>query len=138
MQWFYPGLITHGSSSSILEHSNNMMTFNNIPYIDISDCTVSIDSKNFEIQNTIFEIITTIYNLIINLHINIFDIITLISFISFWAISLILFTQSWEILINYSNFFNNKNNFSYNNKNFLNITTKLFFNFSNNFTQYYL
>ena len=60
-----------------------MMTFNNIPYIDISDCTVSIDSKNFEIQNTIFEIITTIYNLIINLHINIFDIITLISFISF-------------------------------------------------------
>lgn len=109
-----------------------------IKYIDLTDCTISIDSKNFQIQNPIFEIMTNVYDLIINTHMSIFDIITLVSFISFWCISLLLFLQGLEILINYTNFFNNKNSVNINNKNFINITSKLLTHTSNKFTHYYL
>lgn len=137
MQWFYPGLITHGSSSSILEHSNTMTHINNVQYIEISDsATVTIES--LQIQNPIMELVTSIFDLIINLNLNIFDLINILSFLSFWTITLIIFTQSWEILVQYTSVFNIKHNTFFTQKNLLNMFLKLKIYSSKFWTQYYL
>lgn len=82
MQWFYPGLITHGSSSSILEHSNAMTTLKEVQYIDINDSAI-ITIESLQIQNPIMDLITSAFNLIINLNTSLFDVINILSILSF-------------------------------------------------------
>lgn len=82
MQWFYPGLITHGSSSSILEHSNTVTNINEVQYIDISDSAI-VTIESLQIQNPIMDLVTSIFDLIINLNLNIFDLVNILSFLSF-------------------------------------------------------
>lgn len=67
---------------------------------------------------------------------NIFDFISIFFLLNFWFFSFLIFIQGWELLINYTNYFNNKNINTNTNKLLGVITNKLIIN-TKNFIKYY-
>lgn len=83
------------------------------------------------------DIVIDVYNIIVDGYFFSVDVITLLSFVNFWSITLIIFLQSWEILINYTNTFNNKQTIIQTKTTLINYS-KLTLNSSKNLTKYYL
>lgn len=83
------------------------------------------------------DIVIDVYNIIVDGYFFSVDVITLLSFVNFWSITLIIFLQSWEILINYTNTFNNKQTIIQAKTALINYS-KLTLNSSKNLTKYYL
>ncbi len=138
MRWFHPGLITHGSSSSILEHSSLLTNTDSQPvFISLENCHIQFADNSHICTNFVMDIVIDVYNIIVDGYFFSVDVITLLSFVNFWSITLIIFLQSWEILINYTNTFNNKQTIIQAKTALINYS-KLTLNSSKNLTKYYL
>lgn len=101
----------------------------------INNILNSWDKLSTIISNPIINLFTEFFNVIITWYNNIFDFISIFFLLNFWMISFLIFIQGWELLINYTYYFNNK--IVNNNKGVHIINTKL----NNNikiFIQYYL
>lgn len=139
MQWFYPGLITHGSSSSILEHSNMITNYAYVPHIVLEDtCHIAFDNNAYSCSNIIVDLTTYLIQSTSDSYTFIIDTIILMSFVNFWMIGLIVFIQSWEILITQTQAFNTKHNVNFKLKNLLITFNKLRLNSSKLIATYYL
>lgn len=101
----------------------------------INNILNSWDKLSTVISNPIINLFTEFFNVIITWYNNIFDFISIFFLLNFWMISFLIFIQGWELLINYTYYFNNK--IVNNNKSVHIINTKL----NNNIKiliQYYL
>lgn len=82
---------------------------NDIHIIITPDYSMGYTQSFTTINNPIMELLSWFFNIILIGFDNIFDFISIFFLLNFWFFSFLIFVQGWELLVNYTSYFNTKN-----------------------------